>query len=65
MMKHLYFGTVSIDITTDLSNLDQQYSSFFKILFLKAGSQIQIDFTNYTCEQDAFFFLMKNMPFKF
>ncbi|EKB03340.1 transcriptional regulator, AraC family [Myroides odoratimimus] len=64
MMKHLYFGTVSIDITTDLSNLDQQYSGFFKILFLKAGSQIQIDFTNYTCEQDAFFFFNEEHAFQ-
>ena len=43
----------------------QDYNSFVKIVFLKAGGNAVIDFTEYKVDKDALFFIIEGQHYKF
>lgn len=52
------FGLLQFDAAASAHCNDAAYQPFIKILFLKAGSSLHIDFKQYLLEQDALFFIM-------
>lgn len=52
------FGMLQFDAASAASCHDTGYQPFIKILFLKAGSSLHVDFEQYRLEQDALFFIM-------
>ena len=50
------FGVAELNCPTE-GYEQERYKEFIKVFFLKAGGNIQIDFTEYVLEQDALFFV--------
>ena len=52
------FGLLHFDAALAAHCNDAAYQPFIKILYLKAGSSLHVDFKQYLLEQDALFFIM-------
>ncbi|MGF7041623.1 helix-turn-helix domain-containing protein [Mucilaginibacter lappiensis] len=61
--KKFGFFDFQQDILNQLKSGD--YSGFIKIVFVKAGGQVIIDFTEYQLEQDALFFINVGQYYQF
>lgn len=58
------YGSVPIESNTNSQGWDKLYEGYFKILFLKKGSRVKIDFEDYICEESAFFFFNEEHSFE-
>ena len=58
------FGILPFDTSTAEEVNQAAYQPYIKILFLKKGSIITIDFTNYQLSDDALFFINVNQWYK-
>ena len=54
------FGVLSFNSSSPCTDLHQKYHPFIKILLLRAGSSIRIDFKKYDLKKDALFFINVN-----
>jgi len=54
------FGILSLTSSSLRANNYKEYDQFIKILLLRAGSSIQIDFKKYDLKKDALFFINVN-----
>lgn len=64
-LKNKYqYGCIPINIETKTSDWDKFYSGYFKILFLIKGSKVNIDFEEYVCDKDTFFFFNEEHSFE-
>lgn len=58
------YGSITIDNYTDSTGWDKLYEGYFKILFLRKESSVKIDFEEYSCDNDAFFFFNEEHSFE-
>jgi AraC-like DNA-binding protein len=58
------FGLLNFDSATVFEVSQPEFNSFIKILLLKAGSSIQVDFKSYDLKSDALFFINVNQWYK-
>jgi AraC-like DNA-binding protein len=58
------FGVLSFTSSLSRDDLYTKYHPFIKILFLRAGSSIRIDFKKYDLKKDALFFIGMNQQYE-
>jgi AraC-like DNA-binding protein len=58
------FGLLKFDPANATAIHEPDFNAFIKILLLKAGSSIQVDFNRYQLKQDALFFINVNQLYR-
>lgn len=58
------YGVIMVNSNADSSGWDTTYEGYFKILYLRKGSRLKIDFEEYICDEDAFFFFNEEHSFE-